>query len=113
MAISPEELVCEQGTADLEPLTAAIERDLQRPYRAEAVRRETTLWALGARRIEIVRLSGVEGEEIELASHPGERTLIVDGVPRFGTIPVLVRDEHVVRARRLAGDAWEVVIDPL
>ncbi len=113
VAISPEELVRDGAEGELEPLIAAVERDVQRPYRAEAVRRRRDFWAVAARRIQIVRLRGVEGEEIELASHRGERTLTVDGEHQFGSIPALERDEHVVRARRIAGDAWEVEVDPL
>ena len=66
--------------------------------------------ALGGRgrRIEIVELPGVEGEEIELSSHGDERTLVVDGEREFGSIPALERPDHVVRARRIVGDAWEV-----
>ena len=82
--------------------------------RYRSVAKNTVIFATAAaRRIQIVRLKGVEGEEIELASHRGERTLTVDGEPQFGSIPALERDEHVVRARRIAGDAWEVEVDPL
>jgi hypothetical protein len=113
VAIAPEELVCEGGDGDLSPLTAAVERDLVRPYRGEAVRREGELWAVAARPIEVVRLPGLDGQEIELSSHAGERSLVVDGEEQFGSVPSLERPEHVVRARRIAGDAWEVEIDPL
>ncbi len=61
----------------------------------------------------MVRLPDVEGDELELSSHAGERTLVVDGVPQHGSVPALERDEHVVRARRIAGDAFEVEVDPL
>ena len=44
----------------------AVERELAPPYRAEAVRREGSLWAVAARRIEVVELPGVAGDEIEL-----------------------------------------------
>ena len=50
------------------------------PYRAEAVRRDGELWAVAARKIEVVDASRAStGEEIELSSHDGERTLVVDG----------------------------------
>ncbi len=113
VAISAEELIREGADGDVAPLTAAVERDVAPPYRAEAVRRERDLWAVAARRIEIVRLPDVEGHELELSCHAGERTLVVDGEPQFGSIPALERDEHVVRARRIAGDAFEVDVDPL
>jgi hypothetical protein len=113
VAISDVELVREGAEGELSPLTAAVERDVSRPYRAEAVRRERARWAVAARRIEIIRLPNVEGDELELSSHGGERTLMVDGEPQFGSVPALERDEHVVRAHRIGGDAFEVEVDPL
>jgi hypothetical protein len=113
VAISSEELVREGAEGDLSPLAAVVERDVARPYRAEAVRRERDRWAVAARRIEVMRLPGVEGDDLELSSHAGERTLVVDGAPQHGSIPALERDEHAVRARRIAGDAFEVDVDPL
>jgi hypothetical protein len=113
VALSPGELIVEQGPRQVEPLAAALGRDPAPPYRAEAVRREGTVWAVAARRIEIVRLPEVSGEEIELSSHEGERTLLVDGEKTFGSIPALERPGRFVRARRVAGDAWEVEIHRL
>lgn len=113
VAISPDEVERTGAEGDVSPLTAAVERDVSRPYRAEAVRRERDLWAVAARRIEVVRLPGLEGQALELSSHDGERELVVDGEPVFGTVPALERDEHVVRAHRIAGDAFEVDVDPL
>jgi hypothetical protein len=79
------------------------------PYRAEAVRRSEGIWAVAARRIEVVRLPGVEGDALEQTRHGGELTLLVDGERRFGTIPALERGtEYTVRAMRLDGDLWEV-----
>jgi hypothetical protein len=113
VALSPEEIIVETGPSRVEPLVAALGRDPAPPYRAEAVRREGTVWAVAARRIEIVRLPEVNGEEIELSSHQGERTLLIDGERAFGSIPALERPEQFVRARRVAGDAWEVEIHRL
>jgi hypothetical protein len=45
--------------------------------------------------------------------HGGERTLLVDGERAFGSVPALERPEHVVRARRIDGDLWEVDEAPL
>jgi len=111
VALPDGALVAEEGGGDLSTLAAAV--DLEPPYRAEAVRRSDTLWALAARRIEVVDLPGVEGEQIELSSHGGERTLRVDGERVFGSVPALEQDDHVVRARRIAGDVWEVETAPL
>ena len=113
VALSPDQLVVEEGPHQVEQLAAALGRDPAPPYRAEAVRKDGTVWAVAARRIEIVRLADVTGEEIELSSHEGERTLLIDGERAFGSIPALERPEHFVRAKRIAGDAWEIEIHQL
>jgi hypothetical protein len=113
VALSPERLVVEEGPSEVAPLAAALGAGPAPPYRAEAVRREGTVWAVAARRIEIVRLPDVSGEEIELSSHEGERTLLIDGERSFGSIPALERPEQSVRARRIAGEDWEVEIHQL
>lgn len=113
VTLSREEIVVEAGPDDVEQLATAVERTLAPPYRAEAVRRDTGLWAVGARKIELVELPGVSGHEIELATHGDERTLLVDGEREFGSIPALERPEHVTRARRVAGDTWEVEVAAL
>jgi hypothetical protein len=98
----------------LAPLADAVERTLQPPYRAEAVRRAGTTWAVAARTIEVVRIQGLDGDEAELAVTDGDRILRVDGRTTFGRVPELERvgrergSEYVVRARRLDGQLWEV-----
>ncbi len=77
------------------------------------MRRSETLWAVGASRIDVVELPGVGGEHIELSLHGDERTLRVDGEQVFGSIAPLERPGHVVRAHRIAGEAWEVETAPL
>ncbi len=113
VALSRDELVIESGPDDVEPLARAIERDLPPPYRAEAVHREGGHWAVAAKRIELISLPGVGGREIELSTHGDERTLLVDGEQTFGSIPALERPDHVVRARRVDREMWEVEVDPL
>ena len=71
--------------------------------RAEAVRREGTVWAVAGRKIEVVELPDVAGEELELTVKDGEHTLLVDGERSFGSIASLERPGHVVRARRVEG----------
>jgi len=101
------EIVIEEGPDDVEQLANAL--SLEPPYRAEAVRRHEGVWAVGARRIEVVELPGVDGSELELSRHGEERTLVVDMERRFGSIPVLEREgSYAIRARRLAGDRWEI-----
>ena len=113
VALPDGDLVVEEGPDDVAPLAEAIERELRPPYRAEAVRRDDGLWVVAGREIEVVELAGVSGEEIELASHGDERTLLVDGERSFGSIQGLERPDHVVRAHRIDGDLWEVDATPL
>ena len=101
-----DRIVIEDGPDDVESLADALSLDA--PFRAEAVRRSEDVWAVAARSIEVVELPGVDGTELELTRRAGERTFVVDGERRFGSIPVLERDgDHTIRARRLDGDLWE------
>jgi hypothetical protein len=90
-----------------------MDAELSRPYRAEAVRRERGLWAVAANAIDVVELPGIAGEEIELISSGADRVLTIDGARSFGTIAALERPEHVVRARRIDRDLWELEAHPL
>jgi hypothetical protein len=113
VALSDGTLVVEDGPDRIETLAQAVESEVPTPYRADAVRREGDLWAVGAKRIEVVDLPGVTGDEIELVSSGTDRTLVVDGARSFGTVAALERPGHVVRARRIDGELWEVEVDPL
>jgi hypothetical protein len=100
-------IVIEDGPDDVEQLVEGL--SLDPPYRAEAVRRSETMWAVAGRRIEVVHLPEIEGRELELSRHGDERTLVVDGERRFGSIPVLERDgNYALRAKRLDADLWEI-----
>jgi hypothetical protein len=107
-----------QADADLTSFADAIERQVPRPYRVKAVRRDDGIWALAVRRIDVATFSA-EGEEIDLSVHDGVRSLTVDGQPGFGRIRELEAigeregEGYVVRAIRLDGDLWEVSADPL
>ena len=85
----------------------------------EAVRRHGDVWAAAARRIEVLEIEGVEGEELMLTMQEGTKTLTVDGRPEFGTVPELERlaseryDSYVAEAKRLDGDLFEVRVSPL
>jgi hypothetical protein len=101
-----EEIVIEEGPDDVAPLADAL--SLPPPFRAEAVRRAEGVWAVAARKIEVVRLPLQDGDELEQTRHGGELTFLVDGERRFGSIPALERDrDYSVHARRLMGDLWE------
>ncbi len=105
--VLPDEIVIEQGPDNVEPLADAL--SLEPPYRAEAMRQSEGVWAVAARRIEVVELPGQQGDELELTQRADERTLIVDGQRGFGSIPVLEQPgDYAVRARRLDSVRWEV-----
>ena len=99
----------------LEPLAEAVERELPPPYRARAVRRGESLWAVQARRIEVLELPDApDGEELDLTRSGDGSELRVDGERVFGTVRALeergLREgtEFAVHAERLDGDLWEV-----
>jgi hypothetical protein len=110
--LAPDEAPQRGGA--LVPLQRAVEASIERPYRAEAVRRGADLWAVAAARVELVTAPGLAGEEAELVLTADGRSLHVDGQPRFGSVPPFERageaqgPDYVVRARRVAGETWEV-----
>jgi hypothetical protein len=120
VALSNGEIVVDEYDPEdtIAPLAETIDQSLDRPYRAEAVRRDGDVWAVAAERIQVAELD-VRGEELQLAATGGERTLTVDGERSFGTVPELEQlgaslgREYVVRARRVAGRVWEVEASPL
>ncbi|HEX7581445.1 MAG TPA: hypothetical protein VF321_00035 [Gaiellaceae bacterium] len=109
-------LLVEDGPDDsLEPLATAVEQAVPAPYRARAARQKESLWAIQARRIEVVELpDGPEGDAIDLTHTADGSTLAVDGARIFGSLPRLdelgarVGREFTVHAERLEGDLWEV-----
>ena len=103
-------LVEEGPDTSLEPLAAAVEQTLEPPYRARAARQSGALWAVQARRIQVIEIpNGPEGDSIEVT--PG--AVLVDGERAFGSIPALEGLGDVVRAERLDGDLWEVRAEAL
>lgn len=109
-------LLIEEGGGDLTPLADAIEQEIPRPYRAAAVRRTETTWAIAAHRLRVVELPEPGGDEIELALVAGTQTLVIDGTRSFGTIPELAGladGDAVIRAARLDGTLWEAHVDRL
>lgn len=112
-------VVDEDEPADtLGALAEAVEAGIEPPYRAEAVRRDGDVWAVAARRVQIIEFEA-PGDELELAVNQDERVFTVDGEPAFGSVVELERlgeregDSYVVRAQRLDGRLWEVEVDPL
>ncbi len=103
------------GADELAALAEALAEVLARPYRASAVWRGGDRWAVAGREIQVAELPvGVLGDEVVLSVSDGERSLLVDGLPSFGTLPALERlgaargDSFVIRAERLAGTLWQV-----
>ncbi len=119
VALPDRTLLVEEGDDDVAPLAEAVEAQLEPPYRAEAVRRHETLWAVAARAIEVVQLyEDPGGDEVTLTVRDGERELLVDGARTFGSLSALERlaeghNAFAVRASRLEGDLWEVEVSPL
>ena len=115
------DLVVEEGDADTElgTLADAVDAELAPPYRASAVRQDRDVFAVGARRVELVELPGAPGEVITLTMQDEARELEVDGDRMFGGLPALERigtragPSYVVRARRLDGPLFEVEVSPL
>jgi hypothetical protein len=108
----------EQGDAALDPLAAAVEEQIAAPYRARGARQTESLWAVSARRIEVARFEA-DGERLELTQTADGKTLRVDGMPAFGSVPPLERlaeeagPYYAAAAERLDSDLWEVRISPL
>jgi hypothetical protein len=109
-------LLVEEGPdASLDPLAAAVEQELRPPYRARGVRQSATMWAIEARRIDVVELPDAPGgDAIDVTRTDEGTTTSVDGQRIFGTITALEAlgeqqgRDFAVHAERLDGDLWEV-----
>jgi hypothetical protein len=116
VALPDGSLLVEDGSdSSLEPLAAAVEQEVPAPYRAHAVRQNERLWAVQARRLEVLKLKDApEGDTLDLTHTGDETTLRVDGERAFGSVRALeergAREgrEYSVHAERLDGELWEV-----
>jgi hypothetical protein len=104
----------------LEPLAAALEPELDTPYRAQAVRRDGNVWGVAANRIEVLHVpEEIDGDTVNLAVQGNESTLLVDERPGWGDVPTLEafargrHNEFVLHAERLDADLWAVDVKPL
>lgn len=101
----------------VDDLAAAAAGALEPPFRVEAVRRSADQWALGLRRIEVMELPELEGDELVVTARDGERAVLVDGEPvslDARTAELLARDgDYVLEAVRIAGSWWEVRVSLL
>ena len=105
-------VVEEDGDANLAPLAEAVERSIEPPYRARAVRTSGTLWSVAGNRIDVVRMKA-DGDTVDVAVHGGERSAAVDGIPtsrRFAELEARgerAGTDYAIHAERLDGDLWQ------
>jgi hypothetical protein len=106
------------AAVDVIALAAALDGALDAPYRAVAVRRDE-LWAVGARRIEVVRLDpDPDGNDLELTWDGSVHALALDGAlaspSRASALQRIaagrVKGSYAAHAHRLDGDFWEVLV---
>jgi hypothetical protein len=85
-------LLVEEDVPDgsLSAFADAIEASINPPYRAEGVRRDDGVWAVGAKRIRLRSFPGHGEDELEL-----------------------VEDGQIVIGRRVDGDLFEVQVSPV
>jgi hypothetical protein len=121
VALPDGTLLVEEGPdSSLEALAAAVEQALRPPYRARGVRRSETMWAVEARRIEVIELPDApDGDAIEVTRTDEGAATSVDGQRIFGSLPALEAlgeqqgRDFAVHAERLDGNLWEVRAAPL
>ena len=106
---------------DPEPLAAALEGAIERPYRALAMRRPE-MWAVGASVIETARLDpDPRGDDLELTWDGSTLALVADGMPADPSNAAALerlaasreRGAYAAHAGRLDGDLWEILVLPL
>ena len=118
----PERLIIveeQEGDSDLGVLADAIEKRLQAPYRARALRVDERRFVVVAGEIETIELPGLGGEELVVFALPdGQRTAVLDGA-RYElasaevesileeSAPCLLRLENVDES------VWELSLDLL
>jgi hypothetical protein len=105
----------ESGDADLSPLADALERHVDPPYRAVAVRQDGDIWAVCARRIRVAKIPFPNGDKLELSWNGNDEELRVDGEESDAAIPPELEEvgdaagtSFYVEAQRIDGDLWEV-----
>jgi hypothetical protein len=116
VSLTDGSLLVEQGAeSPLDALATAVEQELRPPYRARAVRRGESLWAIEAKRIEVLSIPDAPVGDLIDVTHTADGTSVaVDDERIFGSIPVLEERgqregrDYTVHAERLDDDAWEV-----
>jgi len=107
-----------------------LDRELDRPYTAQAVRRGPTEWMVGGRRTHasLISLALPASDAVEVVVAPdGERTAFLNGEPVAGLVEPAVDlalreleqrgrlrfQAFVARADRVDDDRWQLTVDPL
>jgi hypothetical protein len=107
-----------EGVADPTPFADALGDDIERPYRALAVRRPE-VWAVGAVSIEVDRLDpDPRGGELELTWNGSSLELTIDDMPaepgRAEALQRIARSRvagaYAAHAHRLRDDVWELSV---
>ena len=107
-----------ESASDPTPFADALADDIERPYRALAVRR-SAVWAVGAVSIEVDRLDpDPRGTELELTWNGSELVLTVDDLQadpgRAEALERIARARvagpYAAHAHRLRGDVWELSV---
>jgi hypothetical protein len=107
-----------ESASDPTPFADALADDIERPYRALAVRR-SAVWAVGGVSIEVDRLDpDPRGNELELTWNGSELVLTVDDLQadpgRAEALERIARARvagaYAAHAHRLRGDVWELSV---
>ena len=102
-----------------DPFAEALAAELEPPFRLRAVRRDERHWAVAGRRVRVVSLPGVNGDELTLTVEDGRPSLVVDGMPTAGGVEAITSivdpayASYVLTAHRVEGERWEVDVLPL
>ena len=114
----------------VERLAAVLDRELDRPYAAQAVRRGPSEWMVGGRRTHasLISLGLPANVALEVIVAPdGERTALLDGEPVARLVEPAVDlalrelerrgrlrfQAFVARADRVDDDRWQLTVDAL
>ena len=100
------------------PLAEAIEKTLEPPYRAAAVRSEGDLWTAVAEGVLIVELPGLDADDVDVTVVGGQRELSLDDVPADRELPALdaiaaAHGDVALHAERVDGPVYAVDVFPL
>jgi len=118
----PERLLIveeQEGDSDLGILADAVEKRLEAPYRARALRVDERRFVVVASEIETVELPGLDGEELVVFALPdGQRTAVLDaGSHQLVTAEVeAILEESapcLLRLENIDESVWEVSVDLL